>query len=104
MSIKINFQAPALANFFGITTKDPITGEVDEHRPILRLPVQWTNGNVSSVYIWQVSPAGWNYYDDCDNNGRFIQNRDLTYLLWNYGLSDSNPELEDIIRSNVEWI
>ena len=105
MSIKINYSSDNTPNLiYIISHENPITGEVDEHRPIFLAPVQWTNGNFSFVSIWQVSPDGWNYYDDCEKNGRYVENKDLAYLLWNYGISDNKPFIEDVIRSEVEWI
>ncbi len=102
--MQINFIPPQIEPY-RISSTNPLTQEVDEMRPVFVIRMHWlSSGNTSNIHIWQVHPEGWNYYDDCKNNGRLLECRDLTWLLWEFGISDAAPEIEDIIRSNVEWI
>lgn len=103
MSIQINFPPP-ICNEECATHIHPLTKEYDEYRPIFTMRVQWPSGNISNVYIWQVHPDYWNYYDDCKKNGRLLECKDLTYLLWNFGLSDADPHIEEMVREHAEWM
>ena len=60
-------------------------------------------GNRSTVSIWQVHPDGWNYSDD-HKAGQTVECRDLDWILWNFGLSDADPNIKEWIEEAAEWI
>jgi len=72
--------------------------------PVAKLQMIWQpTGNRSTVSIWQVHPNGWNYADDHKEAGKAVECRNLEWILWNFGLSDADPNIQEWIEEVAEW-
>ena len=71
--------------------------------PVAKMQIIWQpTGNRSTVSIWQVHPYGWNYSDD-HIAGKAVECRELKWILWNFGLSDADPNIQEWIEEVAEW-
>ena len=94
MNLLINFPPPQILEK-SVDNSDPL-------KPVAKIRVKWApTGNRSTVSIWQVHPDGWNYSDD-HAAGSTLECRDLKHILWNYGLSDADANIQAWIEKHAE--